>query len=81
MLKKEEVEAIARAVVEEVKESKHAFWIEPEDHYKDHLAMRDMYTTFSGVKGIFFKAFVGLVVVGSLVTAAIGMGFGKVIGK
>ncbi len=81
MLKKEEVEAIARAVVIEVKESKHAFWIEPEDHYKDHLAMRDMYTTFSGVKGIFFKAFVGLVVLGGLIMSAIGMGFGKVIGK
>ena len=81
MLNKSEVEAIARAVVAEVKESKHAFWIEPEDHYKDHLAMRDMYDTFSGVKGIFFKAFIGLVVVGGLILSAIGMGFGKLVGK
>ena len=81
MLEKEEVEAIARAVVEEVKESKHAFWIEPEDHYKDHLAMRDMNKMFSGVKGMFFKAFVGLVILGGITLSAIGMGFGKVIGK
>jgi len=81
MLEKTEVEAIARAVVKEVQDSKHAFWIEPEDHYKDHLAMRDMHETFSGVKGIFFKAFLGLVVLGSIIISAVGMGFGKVIGK
>ena len=81
MLNKTEVEAIAHAVVKEVHESKHAFWIEPEDHYKDHLAMRDMHDTFSGVKGVFFKAFIGLVVLGGLILSFIGMGFGKLIGK
>ena len=77
----ETIEAIAKAVVEQVHQSKHAFWIEPEQHYQDHLAMRQVAETMRTTRSIFFRAFLGLVVIGSIVLAGLGLGFGKLVGK
>jgi len=78
---KEMVQAIAKAVVQQVHDSKHAFWVEPEQHYQDHLAMREMAKTFTTTRSLFFKFFLGFAIVGSIVLAAIGMGAGKIFGK
>jgi len=80
-LNEQEVKAIAKAVVDEVHQSKHAFWIEPEAHYKDHLAMREVAKTLATTRSLFFKFFLGFAIVGSIVLAAIGMGAGKIFGK
>jgi len=80
-LNEDEVRAIAKAVVEEVQQSHHTFWIEPEQHYQDHLAMREVSDTLKTTRSIFFKAFLGLVVLGSIILAAVGMGAGKLFGK
>ena len=78
-LSEEEIKQIADAMVERVHETQHSFWIEPESHYQDHLAMREIVGSWRSAKGIFTRAFLGLVIVGALaimVAGAIAAKFG-----
>lgn len=68
-----DVEAIADAMVTRIQSTHHDFWIDPETHYQDHLAMREVVGSWKSAKGIFARAFIGLVVIGSLVLAAIAI--------
>ena len=71
-LTKAEVDQIADAMVERVKLTQHTFWIDPETHYQDHIAMREVVGSWTTGKGIFTKAFIGLVVIGSITLAFVG---------
>lgn len=71
-LSKSEIDQIADAMVERVQSTQHNFWIDPETHYQDHLAMREVVGSWTTGKGIFTKAFIGLVVIGAFVMAFIG---------
>ncbi len=73
---KADIDKIASAVVEQVKQSKHSFWIDPEAHYQDHIAMRDMVKIFSTTRSLVFRAFIGFAIIGTLALAAFGLGFG-----
>lgn len=57
-------------MVKRVQATHHTFWIDPEIHYKDHIDMREVIGSWKTAKGIFARAFVGLVVIGSLIIAA-----------
>lgn len=81
-------EALAPKLIEGVKERHHGFWIDPETHYQDHIAWRqlspdeirslkDLIKLFMVTRGLFWKAFLGAAIVGSLVLSGIGMGFNK----
>lgn len=77
-------EALAPRLVEQVKASRHDFWIDPEEHYKEHMAWRelnpeeihtvkDMVALFRTTRGLFLKAFIGCAVIGAIFLAAIGL--------
>ena len=68
-LSKEEIDQIADLMVKRVQSTHHNFWIDPETHYQDHLAMREVIGSWTTGKGIFAKAFIGLVVVGMITLA------------
>lgn len=81
-------EALAPKLIAGVKERHHDFWIDPEIHYQDHISWRqlspdeirslkDLIKLFMVTRGLFWKAFLGAAIVGSLVLSAIGMGFNK----
>jgi len=74
-LTNDDLDRIAEKIVKNIKSSHHEFWIDPENHYLDHMHGREMYQAFSKAQGIAFKAFIGLVVVGSVVLAFIGAGW------
>lgn len=77
-LSDKDVNKIADGLVERMKATHHDFWIDPQTHYDDHVAMREVIGSWTSAKGIFAKAFIGLVVIGTLMVAAIAvMGFGK----
>lgn len=77
-LSKKDINQIADRMVERMKATHHDFWIDPQTHYDDHVAMREVIGSWTSAKGIFAKAFVGLVVIGTLTMAAIAlMGFDK----
>lgn len=71
-------EKIAEKLVEKVQAKHHDFWIDPETHYQDHLKMRDISKTYDTGMSLFFKAFLGLVVIGSVVLAFFGITKGVV---
>jgi len=68
---------LAPKITAQLNEHARQFWIEPEEHYQDHLNMRDMHGVFSSARKAMFYAFIGLVAVGLIVLAALGVG-GKV---
>lgn len=80
--------ALAPRLIEGVRERHHDFWIDPETHYQDHLTwrtlkpedvatLRDLIKLFVVTRGLFWKAFLGFAIVGTLVTVAVGMGFNR----
>lgn len=80
--------ALAPKLIEGVRERHHDFWIDPEIHYNDHrtwgnlksddiTTLKQLIDLFVVTRGLFWKAFLGFAIVGSLVMAAVGMGFGK----
>lgn len=81
-------EALAPKLIEGVKERHHDFWIDPETHYQDHIAWRqlspddvrslkDLVKLFLVTRGLFWKAFLGAAIVGAIAMSAVGLGFGR----
>ena len=59
-------------IVEKVQETHHDFWIDREEHYQDHIALRDMRKRYGTASRIFWSAFLGFVVLGAITLAVIG---------
>jgi hypothetical protein len=85
-LTEKDAELLAEKLIEKVHERKHNFWIEPEQHYKDHARWRgfdeeqirslhDLLQAYRQARSLFWKAFLGFAIVGAIAGAAIGMGF------
>lgn len=81
-----DTERLAEALIRKVHEHKHDFWIDPEKHYQDHAkiqglgdedirTLHDLIQAFRNARSLFWRAFLGFAIVGTLVAAAIGMGF------
>lgn len=78
-LSDEDAQVIADKMVERIQSTHHNFWIDPETHYQDHISMREVVGSWKSAKDIFARAFIGLVVLGSIVIAAFAMLKGVVI--
>lgn len=76
--------ALAPKLVEDVRKSHRDFWIDPEVHYNDHrvwgtLPIDDVYELkqliqlFKTTRALWFKAFIGAAIVGSLIFAGFGV--------
>lgn len=77
-LSDKDVTRIAEKMVTHIQKTHHSFWIDPQTHYDDHVAMREVIGSWTSAKGIFARAFIGLVILGTLAMAAVAvMGFGK----
>lgn len=72
-----ELQIIADKICTRLSADRVAFWIEPESHYNAHHDIGDLLADYRLAKGIFWKAFIGLAVVGSFFLAAIGFGLNK----
>ena len=86
VLSDKDVQVLAEKLMNVVHEQKHDFWIDPESHYRDHArwsgfdddqirTMHDLITTYKNARNLFWKAFLGLAIIGSIVAAAVGLGF------
>jgi hypothetical protein len=53
-------------------EERKNFWVDPEQHYKDHLELHDIVHEWRTIRGMFWKAFVGMGIIGSIAMAGIG---------
>jgi tetrahydromethanopterin S-methyltransferase subunit B len=69
----EETKQIADEMVKHIQSTHHNFWIDPETHYQDHLAMREVVGSWTTARGIFTKAFIGLVVLGAIILSAVAV--------
>ena len=74
-LQERQIKQIAHALIKEIKAEKHDFWIDGEKHYQDHMQrmawgqedyddLRNVIRLFKTTKGLFWKAFIGLAIVG-----------------
>jgi len=80
---------LAPQIIASIRESKHDFWIDPENHFRAHIVMdqfaecldmetlqtlRDLLKAYRRGRKLFFAAFVGLMIVGALGLVAIAIG-------
>ena len=87
---KQIAEALAPQLVDRVRESKHAFWIDPEEHYLHHknwddfrrnlgdeeqYDLKNIVKMYRITKSLWFKAFLGFAAVGTVIAIAASMGF------
>ena len=74
-MNKEEIKELAQSIVKEVRADHHDFWIDPENHYKDHVQrtewvqtdyddLRSVLRLFKTTRNLIGKAFVGFAVIG-----------------
>lgn len=87
MLTDSDVDALAEKLINKVHEQKHDFWIEPEQHYIDHAALRalkpedisslqELVKAYRSARSLFWKSFLGFAIVGSVVLVGIGIANG-----
>lgn len=68
-----DVDAIAQRLCVLLRENRKDFFVEPEQHYNDHRDIASLISDYKSAKNIFWKAFIGLAVLGGLVLALIGV--------
>lgn len=68
-----DVDAIAQRLCVLLRENRKDFFVEPEQHYNDHRDIASLISDYKAAKNMFWKAFIGLAVLGSLVLALIGV--------
>jgi hypothetical protein len=80
-LTKDELEEIARrsgeiaadAISDKWQKNKPAFWIQPQQHYDEHVQLRSMWADFNSTNKIIRKAITGLILLGLGVSVLIGL--------
>jgi hypothetical protein len=86
-LDENEVKQLADSLIDRIHSKGHDFWIDPETHYQDHSKLRglaaddirtlhDLIDAFRNARSLFWKAFLGFAIVGSLILAAVGLNLG-----
>ena len=73
-MKQEDIDKVADAMVKRIQSTHHDFWIDPKEHYDDHKSMREVVQSWRTGKSIFTRIFIGLLVTGSIILAALGLG-------
>lgn len=76
-LNDEDIEAIVDSLYEKIRDGKNHFVLEPEKHYNDHKSVDNLLEDYRLARNIFWKAFIGLAILGSLFMAAFSMGIHK----
>lgn len=71
----DEVNLIAAAVCAQIKADQPSFFIPAEAHYNSHKNMDDLVADWKLAKSIFWKAFIGLAMLGMLALSAVGGGY------
>jgi hypothetical protein len=69
----EEIKKLATEIVKQ----RGGFYVDPEDHYKQHQRLDRMLDLYDSASSIVFKGILGLVVGGLIFLAAVGMGMTK----
>lgn len=69
----EDINRIARRILDEIHEERHNFAVPPQQHYDEHADMRTMLNDYKMAKGLFWKAFIGLAVIGASALALLGL--------
>lgn len=70
-----DVEKIASAVHKKMLDTNASFLIPAEEHYNDHKNLRDVLADWHTMRGMFWKTFIGFAIVGTIVTASVGVMF------
>ena len=73
----EELNIIAEKICIRMKAEQKSFSIEPETHYNSHKDISELVADYRNAKSVFWKAFIGLAVIGGVVLATIGLGHYK----
>jgi hypothetical protein len=84
-LTEQEIDIIAERMVKRVRETHHDFWIDNETHYNDHQRLgllsiadihdlSDLLSAYRNARSLFWRAFLGLAIIGSLALAFVGFG-------
>lgn len=71
----EEIKQLAFEIysIEQANKAHHGdFHISAEDHYMQHMELKELVTAYKSVRGLFWKFFFGLVIIGAFALAAIG---------
>lgn len=82
----EDIDRIAAILAEKTHERKQDFYIDPERHYQDHhdrrhkslnekdeADLRQLIEMFQTVRGLFFRSFLGLAIIGTIALAGYGL--------
>lgn len=83
-MESQEIDKVAEAVCKKLESHRQEYWVEPEQHYKQHLEIGQLLSDYKEVKHLFWKAFLGFAIVGSIAIAILGfsiMNLGKYIPK
>ncbi len=71
----DELQIVADKICQRLSSERKEFWIEPESHYNAHHDISDLIADYRQAKSVFWKAFIGLAVVGALVLGMLGLGY------
>lgn len=70
-LSKQEIETLA----EEIVKRKPAFYVDPEEHYKQHERLERFLDTYDSASNLIFKFFLGVFLVGVVAAVSLGIGY------
>ena len=70
-LSDEDVEKIVDKMIQKTQEKGHTFWIDPEDHYNSHRELSQVLEIYNSTTSSIRKTFIGLLIVGAFVLAAL----------
>jgi hypothetical protein len=69
----QEIEQIAQRILAQIHEERHNFAVPPEQHYNAHRSIDELLADWRLAKSIFWKAFIGLAVLGGIILSTLGL--------
>lgn len=73
----DQLEILANKIFTKMHAERQSFWIDAEAHYNSHKDVSELVQDYKSAKGIFWKAFIGLAVIGALALGMLGLGAHK----
>ena len=68
----EDVDKIAEAMCQKMNAHRQQWWVEPESHYNQHKELQQLLNDYKEARNLFWKAFIGFAITGSLILTVIG---------
>lgn len=72
-LSKQEIEALAEEIVK--RKPGPTFYVDPEEHYKQHERLERFLDTYDSASNLIFKFFLGVFLVGVVAAVSLGIGY------